>query len=280
MKKLILFSLLLLASMSLLSPLFAVEHSFKSAEELERFFRENDYNIEKIVAGQYFRIKHFPPDFGDIYCARLKKDLFHKIVLPLALKENERIAECRHWLKSIHRRWQENESLNKIEETFLNRMLVRYRLFRPENLPDEFDEELFSELFKRVNVIPTSLILAQAANESGWGSSRFVLKANNIFGQWTFNKSEGLKPSGVDKTARHRVRIFPSLQASVRSYMLNLNTHSAYEKFRRIRASAGDELDVFDLVEGLEKYSQRGMDYVREIARMIEQNEYREFDEL
>jgi Bax protein len=262
-------------------PLIAGEYSFDSADELERFLNENGYTISAILAGKDLNIKEFPDDFGSIYSVQRKKKLFKKIILPLALKENRRIATCRHWLQVIRRRWRENGSLNELEETFLNKLLVSYRLYKSDELPETVDDDIFQRLLSRVNIVPTSLVLAQAANESGWGTSRFVLKANNIFGQWTFNKSMGLKPAGVDDSARHRVRIFPSLQASVRSYMRNLNTHRAYRKFRRLRAKGSpDGIDSLELVKGLESYSQRGQDYVQDIAGMIKHNNYREFDEL
>jgi len=138
------------------------------------------------------------------------------------------------------------------------------------------EPELLFELLKRVDNIPAPLALAQAANESAWGTSRFALEGNNIFGQWCFDEGCGIVPSRRRANASHEVRAFESLDAAVAAYFLNLNTHDRYQGFRdmrfQMRNQRGD-LDPLVLVFGLVGYSERGDKYVDEIQTMIQQND-------
>lgn len=141
--------------------------------------------------------------------------------------------------------------------------------------------EMVKELMRRVDVIPTSLVLAQAANESGWGTSRFAREGNNIFGQWCFDEGCGLVPNARGEDASHEVRAFASVDAAVRAYFRNLNTHPSYEDLRTLRASMrmqGLPLNSMVLARGLTRYSERGMDYVEELQDMIRINDLRERD--
>lgn len=143
--------------------------------------------------------------------------------------------------------------------------------------------ELAKELVRRVDVIPTSLVLAQAANESAWGTSRFAREGNNIFGQWCFDEGCGLVPNRRGEDASHEVRAFASVEAAVRAYFRNLNTHPSYEDLRTLRASMrmqGLPLNSMVLARGLTRYSERGMDYVEELQDMIRINELRERDRV
>jgi Bax protein len=128
------------------------------------------------------------------------------------------------------------------------------------------------KLLGRLDIIPPALALAQAAIESGWGTSRFAREGNSLFGQWTYVNSKGLEPNQRDEGATHFVASFPDLRASVRAYMRNLNTGNAYHEFRTARAAtraAGQPLQASKLAEHLHRYSQRGEDYVSEIRRLI-----------
>lgn len=143
--------------------------------------------------------------------------------------------------------------------------------------------EMVKELMRRVDVIPTSLVLAQAANESGWGTSRFAREGNNIFGQWCFDEGCGLVPNQRGEDASHEVRAFASVDAAVRAYFRNLNTHPSYEDLRTLRASMrmqGLPLNSMVLARGLTRYSERGMDYVEELQDMIRINDLRERDRV
>ena len=129
--------------------------------------------------------------------------------------------------------------------------------------------------------IPVSLALAQAAKETGWGTSRFALEGNALFGQWTFS-GEGIKPKGADIGGTHKVMKFKVLQASVRAYQRNLNTHSSYRQFRKMRAIQRDNLGTLnslELVNYLDKYAETGKEYTKILKKIIEQNNLTDFDD-
>ena len=129
--------------------------------------------------------------------------------------------------------------------------------------------------------IPVSLAIAQAAKETGWGTSRFALEGNALFGQWTFS-GEGIKPASADSGSSHKVMKFKVLQASVRAYQRNLNTHSSYREFRKVRAIQRDNqgrLNSLELVNYLDKYAETGKEYTRILKKIIEQNKLTDFDD-
>ena len=129
--------------------------------------------------------------------------------------------------------------------------------------------------------IPVSLAIAQAAKETGWGTSRFALEGNALFGQWTWS-GEGLKPKDSDKNTGHKVMRFNVLQASVRAYQRNLNTHSSYKDFRQARAElrdAGRNLDSLILSRFLDNYAETGEKYVQVLQQIIKQNNLKDFDD-
>ena len=129
--------------------------------------------------------------------------------------------------------------------------------------------------------IPVSLAIAQAAKETGWGTSRFAIEGNALFGQWTWS-GEGIKPAGVDsEESSHKVMKFKVLKASVRAYQRNLNTHGSYKEFRSARANMRDrdeELDSLILAEYLDKYAATGKEYTKIIKQIIKQNDLKDFD--
>ena len=137
-----------------------------------------------------------------------------------------------------------------------------------------------TELRRRVDVVPASLALAQGAEESGWGTSRFARLGNAVFGQRTFQKGDGLVPLRREQGQRHEVKSFNNLYRSVRAYVWNLNTHAAYEKFREKRASfrfRGLPPDGYELTETLDRYSERGENYIQTIRTIIQLNRLDEF---
>ena len=130
--------------------------------------------------------------------------------------------------------------------------------------------------------IPVSMAIAQAAKETGWGTSRFAQEGNALFGQWTWS-GEGIKPSNADTASTHKVMKFKILQASIRAYQRNLNTHSSYKGFRSVRAEMRDDgkkLDSIMLTEYLDKYAETGREYVRVLQQIIKQNNLTDFDEV
>lgn len=137
-------------------------------------------------------------------------------------------------------------------------------------------------LRKRLDVIPPSLIMAQAANESAWGTSRFATEGNNLFGQWCFTKGCGLVPTARGEDATHEVASFSSPYRSVRAYIQNLNRHPTYQQLRELRHSDRNDneaLSGLELAGGLLGYSERGEDYVKEIRSMIRYNNLEFYDD-
>ena len=133
----------------------------------------------------------------------------------------------------------------------------------------------------RIDEIPVSLALAQAAKETGWGTSRFAQEGNALFGQWTWS-GEGIKPANAEDDSTHKVMRFKILQASVKAYQRNLNTHSSYKDFRSARAELRDEgkkLDSMILTEYLDKYAETGKEYVKILQQIIRQNDLTDFDD-
>ena len=136
-----------------------------------------------------------------------------------------------------------------------------------------------STLKVRMDEVPVSMAIAQAAKETGWGTSRFAQEGNALFGQWTWS-GEGIKPSDAEDNSTHKVMKFNVLQASVKAYQRNLNTHSSYKGFRSARAELRDEgkkLDSIILSEYLDKYAETGKDYVKILQQIIKQNNLTRF---
>ena len=139
-----------------------------------------------------------------------------------------------------------------------------------------------STLKIRMDEIPASLAIAQAAKETGWGTSRFALEGNALFGQWTFS-GDGIKPKSSDNDKTHKVMKFQILKASVRAYQRNLNTHSSYKKFRKLRAQSRDndeKLDSLILADCLDQYAATGAEYTKILKKIILQNSLKDFDEV
>ncbi|MBK1726727.1 glucosaminidase domain-containing protein, partial [Halorhodospira neutriphila] len=204
-----------------------------------------------------------PADLAELRVEQ-RKEVFFRVLTPIVLAENARLREARGFVQRSAGRLDE---LSADEQRRLEALAAYYGVER--------DGEGFTErLLRRLDEVPVSLALAQAANESGWGTSRFTREGNNLFGEWTWTE-EGLVPQQREAGKSHRVRIFPSLKASVRSYLHNLNTHRAYAGFRERRAAMrerGEPLDGAALAGGLKAYSERGSAYIEELRAMIRHN--------
>jgi len=195
-----------------------------------------------------------------------KKQRFFQKMRPLVDAENQRVMEQRLFLQTIH----EKTELSPAEQTRLDALLQTYRIQR-----DVQGDVPWDEVWARVDMVPPALVLVQAANESAWGTSRFAREGNNYFGEWCFQQGCGLVPLHRKEGAIHEVKVFPSPQLSVRSYLHNLNTKSAYQALRAIRAQQrmqGQEPTAEALAEGLLRYSERGQAYVESIQKMLEHN--------
>ena len=206
-----------------------------------------------------------PEDFAEALTPDERRELFLRSLLPIVLIENRRLHEQRElaaWLLDNNLPVAGSPMRN-----WLTRLAKRYRVRGDLTKP-----AVRNKLLTRLDEIPPSLALAQAAIETGWGSSRFALEGNSLYGQWTFDVNKGIEPSQRDEDATHRVASFPNLRASVRAYMRNLNTGNAYHEFRTARAMTrieGQPLDANELATHLHRYSQRGEDYVSDLQQII-----------
>lgn len=190
------------------------------------------------------------------------KQTFFQMMLPLALKVNEEILTDRNQLVLMHKQIAAGYALSDEQQAWLAELATRY-----EASPSDV-----AELLRRVDAISPALALAQSAEESGWGRSRFALNGNALFGQKSWGRGLGIVPQRRDEGSQHEVRVFPSLLDSVRSYARNLNGHPAYDDFRARRAEmrARDaELDPYGLIETLTAYSERREQYVQTIQKIL-----------
>lgn len=238
-----------------------------SAQQLEQLFDRYDYHWPPQGSVPPLLVEHFPADMASMDPGR-KKSLFFRALLPMVAAENERIRAQRRFLKeqfSHGPMTRGSRSWGQVE-----RLAEMYRVAGDLN-----NAAVREILLRRVDEVPPALVLAQAANESAWGNSRFARQANNLFGQWTYKQDLGIVPAQRDEGAKHYVRVFPDLRSSVRAYLHNINISFAYLDLRRMRArmrAAGVQLDPYRLSGGLLRYSQRGVQYVDDIRTMISVN--------
>lgn len=212
------------------------------------------------------------PDFSVHRDTTEKKAAFFSFLYPRIVLANSRILIERGYLDSLTSK----DELSKSELTWLKNQAERLRVDE-----EPASETMFRRLRNRLDVIPPSLVLAQAANESAWGTSRFARRGNNLFGQWCFSQGCGLVPLGRVEGASHEVASFSSPYRSVRSYIQNLNRHPTYQLLRDIRLKARNRNDIasgLSLSAGLLGYSERGEDYVEEIRSMIRHNNLGYYD--
>ncbi len=241
-----------------------------NASTIKQLFEDTGYKLNDVREKKLVKpvaLTLLPNEIKMIESTKKRKEFFIQIVLPLILKENNNIKLDRKRLFSII-----NKSNNsKLEKKWIEKKFKQY------GVPSKD----LSVLKIRMDEIPVSLALAQAAKETGWGTSRFALEGNALFGQWTWS-GEGLKPKEAEGNAGHKVMKFNVLQASVRAYQRNLNTHSTYRDFRRARAELrdlGKPLDSIILAQFLDKYAETGNQYVDVIRKIIKQNNLKDFDD-
>ena len=238
-------------------------------ETVLNLFEDVNYDLNKVrkdkkVKPIYFT--QFPRDLDELQSVKLKKETFIKIVLPLIVAENEKILEDRAKLKKIVSKKMTTDS----EKQWLRQKLLEYKVKNGK----------VDDLTKKMDIIPTSLALAQAAKESGWGTSRFALEGNAMFGQWTWT-GNGIEPLFKDKSKSHKILKFPILRASVKSYINNLNTHKSYRKLREKRfvlRNKNRRIEGLKLTETLDNYAETGKEYTKIIAQIIKENRLTDFE--
>ena len=219
------------------------------------------------------------PDFAGIPDVQVKKQQFFDFLEDYIVTENTHIRRLREQLLKRADIVNDGIALSSREREWMLDLAQSYGL----EVAQSSDREIANELMLRVDVIPVSLALAQAANESAWGTSRFVLEGYNIFGQWCYQEGCGMVPQRRVSGATHEVRRFDSVAASVKGYLDNINTHHLYAHLRELRAFMRNQqqtLDPMVLAYGLERYSERGEDYVDEIQNIIIQNKLRNRERL
>jgi Bax protein len=211
------------------------------------------------------------PDFASIMDVQVKKHSFFDFIEPFVDQVNIEIIQQRQRVLAIQTKIHEGEELSASDLRYLSTLAELYEL----DTDDLTDAEFLAGLLLRVDKIPASLALAQAANESAWGTSRFAQHGNNYFGQWCYSDGCGLVPNRRREGATHEVRSFDSVKDSVQAYIHNLNTFPSYQMLRRIRQQLrfqNKPVDGASLTDGLESYSSRGHDYIDELQNMIYSN--------
>jgi len=241
-----------------------------SAATIKQLFEDTNYSLKDVRKNKLVKpvaLTLLPQEIKMIENTKKRKEFFIQIVLPLIVKENNNIRIDRKTLFSVI-----NKSNNSVaEKQWLEKKYKQYGVKSGD----------LSSLKVRMDEIPISLAIAQAAKETGWGTSRFALEGNALFGQWTWS-GEGLKPKDADADKGHKVMKFNVLQASVRAYQRNLNTHRTYREFRKARAELRDlnkPLDSLELSKYLNKYAETGNQYVEVLQKIIKQNNLKDFDD-
>ena len=238
-------------------------------ETVLNLFKDVEYDLgtvrsKKLVKPIYFT--QFPRDLDALESTKLKKETFIKIVLPLIVAENERIIADREKLINLSKK----KFTTDLEKQWIRQKLLEYKVKKGD----------LEELLIRIDIIPTSIALAQAAKESGWGTSRFALEGNAIFGQWTWS-GQGIAPLDRESDKNHKILKFPILRASVKAYHNNLNTHKSYSKFRQKRSflrEKNKKVAGLELTETLNNYAQTGTEYTKKLNQIIKQNRLTDFE--
>ncbi|MBO6485473.1 MAG: glucosaminidase domain-containing protein [Pelagibacteraceae bacterium] len=233
-------------------------------------FENLKYDLKKIRQGQPVKpiyLSQLPKDLDRLKNTKKKKDTFIKIVMPLILDENNKILENRKKLFKIL-----SKSTNSMgEKRWLKRRFKEYGIKKGD----------ITELKVRMDIIPPSIAIAQAAIESGWGTSRFALEGNAMFGQWTWSKN-GIEPTEKSKNQDHKILKFSMLRSSVKAYKNNLNTHNGYKEFREKRAELrknNKKISGLKLVSYLYNYAATGKEYTKALKKAIDQNGLTDFDD-
>ena len=242
-----------------------------SASTIIQLFKDTKYSLKDVRKNKIVKpvsLELLPNEMKTIESTKERKKLFIQIILPLILEENNQIKLDRKKLFAILNR----SNNSSFEKKWLKMKFKQYGVKNGDLLT----------LKIRMDEIPVSLAIAQAAKETGWGTSRFALEGNALYGQWTFS-GDGIKPKAIDSDKSHKVMRFQILQASVKAYFRNLNTHSSYREFRKFRAVARDndeKLDSLILADYLNKYAATGIEYTKILKQIIKQNLLQDFDDV
>ena len=249
--------------------LYAIDEKKFLTSDLMSVFAENNYNYETLLRHKKvpdLYISSLPEDFGKITSSSKKKSLFVRSILPLIIKENDKIETLNKKIKNLKNNF---ENINRNQALWLNKMLSSYKV----------SSNSIDDLITKVDIIPVSIALGQAAIESGWGTSRFAMEGNALYGQWSWKAGSGIVPKERDANEVYEIKSFLSLSNSVASYMKNLNTHQNYINFRINRNLLREHnipISGSYLYKYLDKYAVDS-NYSDTLKRIIDSNK---FDEL
>lgn len=250
----------------------------KTTHELINIFNKNNYTLPKNsnekIPGIF--LPSIPTDFKNTKDIKKKKSIFIRLMIPLIIAEQKNIRQKRIIAQLILNNTK--QLVNPDAIAWFNRAKKEYNV----NSNQPFSQQKF-ELIKRLDELPLTLILAQAAIESAWGTSRFAIEGNSLFGQWTFSGVDGLTPKDRDTDKSHQVKAFPTLQESIRSYLKNINRNNAYKELRDLRENMRrnkEKLDAHKLAAGLHRYSQKGTEYVKIIRRLLNTPEFKNLENI
>ena len=244
------------------------------ADEMVEIFKKYEFSVDSFLNDESANLIIFsslPDDFMEIKSVNERKKLFINTLLPIIYSENLKILEDR---KKILDWWNESQGEN------FSRDFWPSWLFELSEKYETSDSNL-GNLLMKVDVIPISMALAQAAIESGWGTSRYLREGNAIYGQYTFEKDKGIRPERRESNEKFFIKKFSNLSESTRSYFKNINTHRAYDDFREERKKLrmnGVKLSGVKLVKFLTSYSERRDEYVKDVENIIQSNNFMKFD--
>ena len=244
------------------------------ADEMLEIFKKYEFSVDSFLNDESANLIIFsslPEDFMEIKSVNERKKLFINTLLPIIYSENLKILEDR---KKILDWWNESQGEN------FSRDFWPSWLFELSEKYETSDSNL-GNLLMKVDVIPISMALAQAAIESGWGTSRYLREGNAIYGQYTFEKDRGIVPERRESNKKFFIKKFSNLSESTRSYFKNINTHRAYVDFREERKKLrmnGVKLSGVKLVKFLTSYSERRDEYVKDVENIIQSNNFMKFD--
>jgi len=244
---------------------------FQQVLGIINLFEKSGYNLEKVRDGEpvaNFFLAKFPEGISELDNIEQRKRIFIQILLPIVLSENEKIIEDRRKLTAIM-----NRKSFKKDADWLNEKFQQYKV----------KNNSVKELLVKMDIIPPSLAIAQAAYESGWGTSRFATEGNALFGQWGWKENKGMVPENRGEDEKHEISKFNKIRYAVSAYKNNLNTHPFYEEFRIERAKQrsgrlSGSISGIKLIKHVHKYSIKGDDYVLGLKKIIEQNSLQDFD--
>lgn len=246
-----------------------------SVAKVKDAFTSAGYELDAVRRGQVtvprVRLASLPYDLPQMRQSQDRKAVFLRYMLPYVLEANNRVRQQRARLLSLRPKIDKGQRLGEEEAMWIDALYAEYRVKNRDS----------TALLQRIGTVPVSLALAQAAVESGWGTSRFAQEGNAPFGQWTSKDYAGMVPKQREAGRTHKVRAFKSLKMSVESYLRNLNTHRAYREFRKMRDSFRDDdkaIDSIAIAGTLLRYSEKGSEYVNLLRHIIEKNNLRTLD--